>query len=144
MATKKPNIVLVFGDQWRAQAFGYAGDNNVKTPHLDALAKQSLNFKNAVSCCPVCCPARASLLTGQLPLTHGVFVNDVSLGTDATSMAQAFAQGGYDTAYIGKWHVDGRGRSNYIHPDHFPTDGVRVVDVQAMIGDVLLFSGAPH
>jgi arylsulfatase A-like enzyme len=117
MENKKPNVILVFGDQWRAQACGYAGDNNVKTPHLDALAGESLNFKNAVSGCPVCCPARASLLTGQVPLKHGVFVNDVSLGDGATSIGQAFAQGGYDTAYIGKWHVDGRGRSNYIPPE---------------------------
>ncbi len=117
MANKRPNIILVFGDQWRAQACGYAGDNNVQTPHLDALSRQSLNFTNAVSGCPVCSPARASLLTGQMPLKHGVFVNDVCLGDGATSMAQAFANGGYDTAYIGKWHVDGHGRSNYIPPE---------------------------
>lgn len=117
MASEQPNVVLVFGDQWRAQACGYAGDNNVQTPHLDALARQSLNFTNAVSGCPVCSPARACLLTGQVPLEHGVFVNDVSLGDGATSIAQAFAAGGYDTAYIGKWHIDGRGRSSYIPPE---------------------------
>ncbi len=117
MASKQPNVVLVFGDQWRAQACGYAGDDNVQTPHIDELARQSLNFTNAVSGCPVCSPARGCLLTGQLPLEHGVFVNDVCLGDEATSIAQAFAAGGYDTAYIGKWHVDGHGRSNYIPPE---------------------------
>ena len=114
---KQPNVVLVFGDQWRAQACGYAGDPNVRTPHLDRLAAQSVNFTHAVSGCPVCTPARASLLTGQLPLTHQLIVNDVCLSDRATSLAQAFTGAGYDTAYIGKWHVDGHGRSNYIPPE---------------------------
>ncbi len=114
---KRPNVILVFGDQWRAQATGYAGDPNVHTPHLDRLASQSVNMTHAVSGCPVCSPARACLLTGQYPLTHGVFVNDVPLSDRAVSLAQAFSGTGYDTAYIGKWHVDGQGRSNYIPPE---------------------------
>ena len=107
-------MILVFGDQWRGQAMGYAGDPNVHTPNIDRLAGESINFTHAVSGCPVCSPARASLLTGQYPLTHGVFVNDVCLSGRAVSMAQAFGGAGYDTAYIGKWHIDGHGRSNYI------------------------------
>lgn len=114
---KKPDVVFVFGDQWRAQTFGYTGNTVVKTPHIDRLAEQSLNFTHAVSGCPVCSPARASLLTGQNPLTHGVFVNDVQLSNQAISIAEAFEQGGYDTAYIGKWHIDGRGRRNHIPPE---------------------------
>ncbi len=112
-----PNIIFVFADQWRYQATGFGGDPNVQTPHLDALAGRSLHFTNATSGCPVCCPARASLLTGQYPDRHGVFVNDVHLGTDAVSLGQAFKGAGYDTAYIGKWHVDGNGRSAYIPPE---------------------------
>ena len=117
MPNKPPNVVLVFADQWRAQAFGYAGDPNVQTPNLDSLARRSVNCTHAVSGCSVCSPARASILTGQYPLTHGVFVNDVELGQNATSLAQAFSAGDYDTAYIGKWHVNGRGRSSYIPPE---------------------------
>ncbi|MBC8232631.1 sulfatase [bacterium] len=114
---KKPNVIFVFGDQWRAQATGYAGDPNVKTPNLDSLASESINFTNAVAGCPVCSPYRASLITGQFPLTHGVFVNDVYLQPNAVGMADAYAAAGYDTAYIGKWHLDGHGRSNYIPPE---------------------------
>jgi arylsulfatase A-like enzyme len=114
---KQPNVIFVFGDQWRAQATGYAGDPNVKTPNLDSLASESINFTHAVAGCPVCSPYRASLITGQFPLTHGVFVNDVYLKHDAVSMADAYATAGYDTAYIGKWHLDGHGRSNYIPPE---------------------------
>ena len=117
MTGNKPNVVFVFGDQWRQQATGYAGDPNVSTPHLDTLARESIDFTHAVSGCPVCSPYRASLLTGQRPLTHGVFVNDVYLQPRATSIAEAFSSAGYDTAYIGKWHVDGHGRSNYIPPE---------------------------
>ena len=114
----QPNVILVFGDQWRQQAFGYTGNKCVQTPNIDQFASQSLNLTHAVSGCSVCCPARASLLTGQYPLTHGVFVNDVHLSDRATSIAQAFSGAGYDTGYIGKWHVDGNGRSNYIAPEH--------------------------
>ena len=116
--TNRPNVLFVFADQWRAQATGYAGDPNVRTPHLDALAARSVNFSMAISSCPVCSPARASYLTGQWPLTHGVFLNDVYLKPNPDSLAHCFARAGYETAYIGKWHVDGHGsRSGYIPPD---------------------------
>lgn len=114
---RKPNVVFVFGDQWRAQACGYAGDPNVRTPHIDGLAQESVSFPLALSGCPVCTPYRASLITGQYPLTHGLFANDICLPRRAVSLADAFAAGGYDTAYIGKWHLDGHGRSAWI-PKH--------------------------
>ncbi len=114
---KQANVIFVFADQWRAQATGYAGDPNVRTPNLDRLAGESINFRNAISCCPVCTPYRANLVTGQYPLTHGVFLNDVCPDTDAVSLADAFKAGGYDTGYIGKWHIDGHGRDNYIPPE---------------------------
>jgi arylsulfatase A-like enzyme len=116
-ARRRPNVVFLLADQWRAQAAGYAGDPNVRTPHLDALAARSVNLANAVSGCPVCSPYRGSLMTGQHPLTHGVFVNDVCLRAEAVSLAEAFAAAGYATAYIGKWHLDGHGRASYIPPE---------------------------
>ncbi len=115
--SEKPNIIFVFGDQWRGQATGYAGDPNVKTPNIDRLAAQSINFPRAVSGCPVCCPYRASLMTGQYPLTHGVFVNDVPLSPKGPTLGECFRDAGYDTAYIGKWHIDAQGRSAYIPPE---------------------------
>lgn len=115
-ATKNPNVLIILADQWRAQATGYAGDPNVRTPNLDKLAAGSVNFKNAVSSMPVCTPFRASLLTGQRPLTNGVFMNDVQLDTNAVSLGKVFGGAGYDTGYIGKWHLDGRGRLQFIPP----------------------------
>ena len=107
MTHQRPNIVFIFADEWRAQATGYAGDPNCHTPNLDAFARESLNFSQATSGCSVCCPYRASLLTGQYPLTHGVFINDVELDPNCYSIARAFNDGGYRTAYVGKWHVYG-------------------------------------
>lgn len=114
---RKPNIVFVLTDQWRAQAFGYAGDPNVKTPNIDALAARSVSFGNAISVCPVCTPHRASLLTGRYPTTTGMFMNDLYLPAEELCMAEMFKKGGYNTAYIGKWHLDGHGRDTYIPPE---------------------------
>ncbi|MEO7413875.1 MAG: sulfatase [Opitutaceae bacterium] len=114
---RPPNILFIIADQWRAQAFGFAGDPNVRTPHFDALARQSVNCVNALSSLPVCGPTRASLLTGQRALTHGVFLNDVSLNPAAVTLAKVLDRAGYATGYIGKWHVDGHGRSAYIPRD---------------------------
>jgi len=111
---KKPNIIYVLTDQWRAQATGYAGDPNVKTPNLDKLAGESVNFANAVSVLPVCTPHRAALLTGRYPTSTGMFQNDLHLPDDELTMAEIFKQGGYNTAYIGKWHLDGNGRTSFI------------------------------
>lgn len=113
-AASRPNVLVVIADQWRAQAFGFAGDPNVKTPNMDKLFTQSACFANAVSGLPVCSPMRATMLTGQRPLTHGIFINDVPLNPDAVSIGKVFGRAGYDTGFIGKWHVDGRGRTVWI------------------------------
>ena len=107
--TNRPNILFIIADQWRAQAFGYAGDPNVRTPHLDRFEKQSVHFTQAVAGMPVCSPTRASLLTGQRPQTHGVFINDVPLSTNAVTLPKVLKAAGYDTGCIGKWHIDGHG-----------------------------------
>lgn len=111
---KKPNIVYILTDQWRGSALGYAGNPDVKTPYLDALAKESVNFTNAVSVTPVCTPHRAALLTGKFPVTTGMFVNDLYLPAEELTMAEIFKTEGYNTAYWGKWHLDGHGRTSYI------------------------------
>ena len=113
-----PNLIFVFADQLRAQATGYAGDPNAVTPNLDRFAAESVNAVNAVSCCPVCSPYRASLVSGQYPLTHGIFVNDQPLHGGFVSFADVLNGAGYDTAYIGKWHLHAGGRSAFIPPEH--------------------------
>ena len=108
LSPRRPNIVIVLADQWNAQSLGYAGNADVKTPNLDKLAQRSVVFTTAVSVMPVCSPARASLLTGQYPLTHGVFYNDRPLRNEALTLAEIYKDAGYATGYIGKWHINGQ------------------------------------
>lgn len=117
-ANDAPNLIFLLTDQMRAQATGYAGDPNLagKTPNMDKLAEQGVNFSNAVSTCPVCTPYRAALMTGRYPLSTGVFLNDLQLPAEEVTIAEVYKQAGYNTAYIGKWHLDGRGRTAYIPP----------------------------
>src|SRR5690349_13141539 len=126
--SSRPNILFILPDQWRAQAFGFAGDPNAKTPNLDRLQQQSVWFVNAVAGIPVCCPTRASLMTGQRATTHGVFLNDAPLSTNATTLAEVLRAAGYDTGYIGKWHLNGPERSGFIPPErHFGFDYWKVL-----------------
>lgn len=104
---RQPNVVFILTDQWRAQAFGYTGDPNAHTPTIDALASESVNFRNAVSGFPVCSPYRASLMTGQYAVKHGLVVNDVPLQPNGPTLGETFRKAGYETAYIGKWHIYG-------------------------------------
>ncbi len=114
---QQPNVVFILTDQWRASALGYMGDPNVKTPRLDELANQAVNFVNAVSVSPVCTPYRSSLLTGRFPSSTGMILNDIYLPSDELCMAEIYHAAGYQTAYIGKWHLDGHGRLNNVEPD---------------------------
>lgn len=113
----RPNIVFLLADQWRAKATGYEQDPNARTPHLDRLARQSIVFRQAISVCPVCTPYRAALLTARYPTTTGMFLNDLYLPDEELTLAEVLKQAGYDTAYIGKWHLDGHGRESYIPPE---------------------------
>jgi arylsulfatase A-like enzyme len=113
-AKAPPNILFILADQWRYEACGFAGNPDVKTPNLDRLQREGIQFVNAVSGLPVCSPMRASFLTGQRPLTHGVFLNDVPLNPEAVTIAKVLKAAGYDTGIIGKWHVNGDGRSAFI------------------------------
>ena len=113
----KPNILYIFSDQWRACDHGYTGNSEVITPNIDAFASQSVNFTHAVSGMPVCCPHRATLITGKYPLTHGLYLNDLSLAPEHRSIAHCLNDAGYNTGWIGKWHIDGQGRTEYTPPE---------------------------
>lgn len=103
--SQRPNILLITSDQQRGDCYGFEG-RAIKTPHLDQLAKNGTRFSNCITPNPVCQPARASILTGQLPLTHGVHDNGIDLdpALGELGMAGALSTAGYDTKYIGKAH----------------------------------------
>lgn len=102
---RKPNIVFITADQHRGDAFGFEG-RRVKTPHLDLLAKNGTRFRSCITPNPVCQPARASLLTGLLPRTHGVSDNGIDLPKDVgeAGFSGSLSRAGYRTGLIGKAH----------------------------------------
>lgn len=113
---KGKNIIYLFADQWRRDALGFYTEG-VITPNFDSFMRESFVFDRAYSSCPVCSPHRACLMTGQYPLTNGVYSNckpelDIQLDENTICVGDVFQESGYKTGYIGKWHLDkpdGRG-----------------------------------
>ncbi|MDE0329048.1 MAG: sulfatase [Anaerolineaceae bacterium] len=104
--SKRPNVIWIFGDQHRGQSLGYMGDPNVSTPHLNRLADEGITFTRAVAGFPLCSPFRGALISGQYPhrVTPG---HQTQLDPSLPTVATAFNEAGYHTAWYGKWHIDG-------------------------------------
>lgn len=105
------NLLFVFADQWRRAAMGFANEDPVITPNMDEFAQKSVYCENAISSFPLCSPHRASLFTGRFLQSTGVFTNcktglSMRLRDDEPCIAEALRQNGYQTGYIGKWHLD--------------------------------------
>ena len=103
--TRKPNLVYVFADQLRYSSCGYAGDEYARTPNMDRLAAEGCNFHQAVSSTPVCAPYRASLMTGKYQSSTGMIINEIRLSPEHECFGHALTRAGYQTGYIGKWHM---------------------------------------
>lgn len=101
----RPNILFFFSDQQRADTIGCYGQKLDVTPNLDKMALEGARFSNAYTCQPVCGPARACLQTGLYATQTGCFRNDEPLPLDADTIAKRFSGAGYETAYVGKWHL---------------------------------------
>ncbi len=114
--SEKPNVLIVFPDQWRRQAIGVNGDPNVHTPNLDRLAAHGTNFLRCYTTNPVCSPARATFQTGRYPHQTGLIQNNLYLREGEVCLAEQFARSGYATGYIGKWHLDGPPRPGFVAP----------------------------
>jgi arylsulfatase A-like enzyme len=112
----KPNIIFVFADQLRECSLGYMNEEDVITPNFDTFAREASYFKTSVSPFPVCTPYRGSLLTGRTPTSTGLVLNDIALSTDEVTIAHVCKDAGYETAYIGKWHLNGPDRKAWIPP----------------------------
>jgi len=104
-SSSRPHLVYVLADQLRYASCGYAGDERAHTPHIDALSRESVDFCNAVSGHPVCAPYRANLFTGKYTTSTGMVINEIRMNPHHRCLAHVLAEGGYDTAYIGKWHL---------------------------------------
>lgn len=104
---KNPNVILINTDHWFESLMGVAGHQTVMTPTLNKLAKDGVRFTNCYSECPVCIPARRSLMTGTSPKTHGdrVYSDELEMPIGIPTMAEAFRNAGYQTNAVGKLHV---------------------------------------
>jgi len=102
---QRPNVLFILCDDLRWDACGYAGNPHVKTPHIDRLAREGVNFRNAFCTTSLCSPSRASILSGLYAHTHGVVNNFTEYPTHFVSFPMRLRAAGYDTAYFGKWHM---------------------------------------
>ncbi|HOW17423.1 MAG TPA: sulfatase [Phycisphaerae bacterium] len=114
--TSPPNLIFVLADQLRYQSCGFAGDARARTPNIDTLAKQGVVFRNAVSGHPVCAAYRASLFTGKYTTSTGMVINELRMNPGHECLAHVLTRHGYETAYIGKWHLWANELGNHDDP----------------------------
>jgi arylsulfatase A-like enzyme len=113
MQASRPNILLITTDQHRADCVGFE-NKIIKTPHIDRLAREGTRFSACITPNLVCQPSRASILTGMLPLTHGVWDNGVDLDPKVGELgfAATLQRAGYQTGFIGKAHFSTKSTFN--------------------------------
>ena len=99
------NIIFYFTDQQRWDTCGCFGQPLDITPNLDQLAREGVKFDNAFSPQPVCGPCRALFQTGKWPTETGCFRNNIMLPAGVKTLGSYIEEAGYETAYIGKWHL---------------------------------------
>jgi arylsulfatase A-like enzyme len=120
----RPNILFIFTDQHSLAAMGCYGDTPCRTPNLDRLAREGIRFETAYTTCPVCTPARATIMTGLYPHAHGMCCNVEDLGcsvheiSDRPGLLSRRLQGaGYRCGYTGKWHLGSDRETMYGAPN---------------------------
>jgi N-acetylglucosamine-6-sulfatase len=102
---KRPNVLFILTDDQRWDAIGLGGSKHLRTPHIDRLGKEGVHFRNTFCTTSLCSPSRASILSGLYAHTHGVTNNFTEYPTGFKSFPMVLQAAGYDTAYIGKWHM---------------------------------------
>jgi len=102
---KRPNVIYILPDQLRYESLGYAGDVKARTPNIDRLASQGVNFRQCVSTMPVCAAYRSSLFTGKYPSSTGMAVNELRINPNQRCLGHVVTEAGYETGYMGKWHL---------------------------------------
>jgi arylsulfatase A-like enzyme len=107
MSSSPPNVIVFFTDQQRWDTSGLHGNPLELMPNFDRIANEGTHFVNAFTCQPVCGPARSSMQTGMYATKTGVTRNGIPLAENANTLARSFASAGYQTGYIGKWHLGG-------------------------------------
>ncbi len=103
------NILFLFTDQQSNFALSCAGNPYLSTPHMDSLANSGARFEQGYCAAPVCGPSRACVATGRMPHENGVLVNGMSIPPEMPTMGEIFRDGGYRTAWAGRWCVPDNG-----------------------------------
>ena len=120
---KQPNFLFIITDQHRPDHTGFGGNPTVKTPNLDKLAAGSMQFARALVANPICMPNRSTLITGRVPSAHGTRHNGITLDWSANTFLRVLREGGYDTALIGKSHLQNFGVNRARLPGNATTVG---------------------
>ena len=102
---RRPNVLFILTDDQRWDAIGLGGSRHLKTPHIDRLGREGIHFKNTFCTTSLCSPSRATILSGLYAHAHGVVNNFTEYPTDLQSFPLVLQSQGYDTAYVGKWHM---------------------------------------
>jgi len=116
---ERPNVVFILADNLRWDCTGYMHHPFVKTPGLDRLAEEGIVFENTFNTTSLCSPSRASILTGTYAHTHGVLNNHTPWTGQRPTFFEYLKKAGYDTAFIGKWHMPGKGLPEMPYLDLF-------------------------
>lgn len=106
-STARPNILFILTDDHRHDAFSFMGHPYLRTPNMDRIAREGAHFQNAFVTTSLCSPSRASILTGLYAHTHHVIDNYSPLEDKLVFFPQELRKAGYQTAFIGKWHMGG-------------------------------------
>jgi len=124
--TKKPNILIVMVDQLNGTLFPDGPAEFLHAPHLKALARRSVRFRNNYTASPLCAPARASFMSGQLPSRTGVYDNAAEFVSSIPTFAHHLRAAGYYTCLSGKMHFVGpdqlHGFEERLTTDIYPAD----------------------
>lgn len=117
---RRPNILILYTDQQRWDALGVNGNADIRTPHLDRLAAEGVNFDHHFVQNPVCMPSRASFLTGQYPATLGITHMGVPVPPETVTLPRMLRPYGYRSANIGKLHFVPHANRDHraLHPDY--------------------------
>ena len=102
---KRPNILFILTDDQRWDALSLAGHRHLRTPNIDRLGREGVHFRNAFCTTSLCSPSRASILSGLYAHAHGVTNNFTEYPAALQSFPRVLQAQGYDTAYLGKWHM---------------------------------------